>query len=425
MKRKLLRQIATEWRSNLWLVIELLVISVILFFVADVLVSHSRLRSYSVGMDVSDVYRLGFGVRPSSSPQYVEPEPKEGEEPSDARWRFNQESFERIASRLRECPEIEAVAYGSSAPYNYNFWGTEYVISGIPNDSTQILTNRFLVDPDYFKVFHINGVNGETPEQLGRLIAEDKVVIASYAAEDKRLNITVNDLYNKQLINRWDTEEKPMTIGAVVGKTRRSDYEPCYFSALFSKADGNGNRQLYMRVKEGTPREFIESLMQPTSVATSGNVYLINAESFKDIRNDLHRNDEAQLRNLIICMGFLLLTVFLGLLGTFWFRTQQRVREIAIRKVTGARPSQVFRRLMGEGLLLLAVATPLAWIIDWYLADESLVYSVGMELSDRWLWLGGEALGVAVLMALMIVAGIYYPARRAMKIDPAETLRGE
>ena len=35
-------------------------------------------------------------------------------------------------------------------------------------------------------------------------------------------------------------------------------------------------------------------------------------------------------------MGFLLLNIFLGLLGTFWFRTQQRRSEIALHKAHGA-----------------------------------------------------------------------------------------
>lgn len=56
-------------------------------------------------------------------------------------------------------------------------------------------------------------------------------------------------------------------------------------------------------------------------------------------------------------MGFLLLNIFLGLLGTFWFRTQQRRSEIALHKAHGASDMSIFVRLISEGLLLLLLIT--------------------------------------------------------------------
>lgn len=37
MKRRLLTQIRAEWRSNIWLAIELTIISVVLFYIVDFL----------------------------------------------------------------------------------------------------------------------------------------------------------------------------------------------------------------------------------------------------------------------------------------------------------------------------------------------------------------------------------------------------
>ena len=45
--------------------------------------------------------------------------------------------------------------------------------------------------------------------------------------------------------------------------------------------------------------------------------------------------------------------------------------------------------------------------------------------TDIWVTPLTEAGVVFLLMALMIVAGIYFPARKAMKVEPAEVLRGE
>lgn len=71
-------------------------------------------------------------------------------------------------------------------------------------------------------------------------------------------------------------------------------------------------------------------------------------------------------------MGFLLLNIFLGLLGTFWFRTQQRRGEIALMKSLGGTDHSIFVRQLAEGLILLVVATIPAIFIDWNLANSEL-----------------------------------------------------
>ncbi len=86
------------------------------------------------------------------------------------------------------------------------------------------------------------------------------------------------------------------------------------------------------------------------------------------IRELTQSEEVATIRNFIVVMVFLLLCIFLGLLGTFWFRTQQRVSEIAIRKVNGATGADIFRRLIGEGLLLLLIVTPVAVLLDYGVA---------------------------------------------------------
>lgn len=123
-------------------------------------------------------------------------------------------------------------------------------------------------------------------------------------------------------------------------------------------------------------------------------------------------------------MGFLLLNIFLGLLGTFWFRTQQRRSEIALHKAHGATDRAIFIRLLSEGILLLAIVTPVALLIDYNLAN--------LELNS---WRNGTTLEWGrlllcaaisfVLIALMIIIGIGIPARKAMKVQPAEALHDE
>ena len=128
-------------------------------------------------------------------------------------------------------------------------------------------------------------------------------------------------------------------------------------------------------------------------------------------------------RNMSACAVFVLVTVFLGFLGSFWYRTQQRVPEVALRKVAGATSTGIFRRFISEGLMLLGFATPfIAILIFWAMRlfkDTEVLY-----ICPQWLLWAVAAMTIAV-MAVMVALGIWAPAVKAMKINPAEALKDQ
>ena len=183
--------------------------------------------------------------------------------------------------------------------------------------------------------------------------------------------------------------------------------------------------ELCVRVRPEHDKDFIARLKADSeSQYRIGNVFISNIRSFKDIRRSFQQYQYNEMRNNFTGMAFLLVNIFLGLLGTFWFRTQQRKSEIALHKAHGATNQMVFTRLLSEGWLLLLIVTPIALLIDFNLAHAELnSWRNGTTLEwDRLLFCGGISFA---LMALMIAIGIGIPARKAMKIDPADALHNE
>lgn len=83
----------------------------------------------------------------------------------------------------------------------------------------------------------------------------------------------------------------------------------------------------------------------------------------QQLQFEVMNGDTDKVNSQAIVVLFLLVNVFLGLIGTFWFRTRRRRSEIALRLAMGSTKNQVFRLLAGEGLLLLALVTIPAMII--------------------------------------------------------------
>ena len=182
--------------------------------------------------------------------------------------------------------------------------------------------------------------------------------------------------------------------------------------------------EITVRVAPGMEREFTEWIdSKMGSYLSVGNVYVNDLEPIENIRAENQRDIREFVQNRIACIVFLMISIFLGLLGTFWFRTQQRVSEIAIRKVNGATSNMIFMRLISEGLLLLTAVTPLALVIDWLLVKYDLIQYTFVPL-DTWQFVVSAVMAF-VLLAIMIMLGVWFPARRAMKVDPARALADE
>lgn len=153
-----------------------------------------------------------------------------------------------------------------------------------------------------------------------------------------------------------------------------------------------------------------------------GNLFILKVHDYENIRNDFQRGNYNQVQIRFWMMGFLLLNILLGIVGTFWFRTQHRRSELALRVAVGSSRAQLWGRLNNEGIVLLSLAA---------LPAAAICYNIGyLDLTDGYMEWGIVRFLITFaisyfLMALMILAGIWFPARQAIRIQPAEALREE
>ncbi|MDE6153804.1 MAG: ABC transporter permease, partial [Muribaculaceae bacterium] len=141
-------------------------------------------------------------------------------------------------------------------------------------------------------------------------------------------------------------------------------------------------------------------------------------------REQSHVDIAQTIRNFVICALFLLVVIFLGFLGTFWFRTQQRVGEIAVRKVNGATNSNIFTRFISEGLILFAISALIAVIIIIAVISTGILDDADIPLNGYKYFYGGFIV-TAISMSALIICGIWAPARRATRINPSYALKDQ
>jgi putative ABC transport system permease protein len=110
----------------------------------------------------------------------------------------------------------------------------------------------------------------------------------------------------------------------------------------------------------------------------------------------------------------------LGLIGLSSFMTERRTKEIGIRKINGAKSTEIFSLLSGEYIIWVIVSIIIACPIAWYVMNKWLQnFAYRIEIS--W-WVFVLAGVVALVIALLTVSIQSY---KAASKNPVEALRYE
>jgi putative ABC transport system permease protein len=113
-----------------------------------------------------------------------------------------------------------------------------------------------------------------------------------------------------------------------------------------------------------------------------------------------------------------LLMAAVGIYGLIQYSIATRTQEIGLRMAIGAQAGDIFRMMIGEGLTLSLTGLAIGLVGAWWLgrAGSSLLF--GVTASDP-----STFTTVSLLLTAVAIAACYFPARRAMKVDPVVALR--
>lgn len=110
----------------------------------------------------------------------------------------------------------------------------------------------------------------------------------------------------------------------------------------------------------------------------------------------------------------------LGLYGVVAYAVGQRTREFGLRIALGANRGHIVRLVLGDGVRLAvggvgAGLLGALWVTQML---EGLLFGTRPEDPATFI-------GVAALLTMVTMIACYVPARRASRVEPAETLRAE
>lgn len=418
MIRHIFLLIWNQRKSNAWLWMELILVSIFLWGIVDYLYVTGKNYYTPLGFDIKHTYQIVLTELSDRSDRYI---------PQAKKTTTLGEDFLTAADRIRTYPGVEYVSISNGGiPYAY---GERY--RNVTIDTFSVNIKYFSVTPSFFKVFHTPipetktaGLNRETGEPYVIVVTEDVV------------DEIPGGFKPGHLLYRDESDSIPYTIRGISSPIRSNEYAKAYPSAFFILTDqeiatdceeGDSYMvEICVRVTPEADRDFASRFQKDMSQQMQiGNLYLMDVESLSDIRHTYisSHGAESDLRTRLSIAFFLLINIFLGIIGTFWFRTEYRKGEMGLRMALGSTRNQLRQLLMQEGIVLLVVAFIPALLISLNAAYLELINTELMSFTWlRFLICQGITF---LLVSGMIILGIWLPARRVARLEPANALHYE
>ena len=328
----------------------------------------------------------------------------------------------RTVERLQVLPGVAGVALAGQIPFVRAGGGVgtcaRFHAAGriLPNPADDPCIEHYSVTPGYFGVMSIPLLSGRA--FTGEDTATSRKAIIVSASTAARVWGGADPIGAQVRLGNSQTWR---TVVGVVGDVHAEDLATPIAPAMYTPETQFTSAYLTAMVKSSNG--------DPASLANAARHALREIDPTVPVYNvvtlsSLVEKSSAQrrfvTRLLAAFAAVALLLAAIGLYGVVSYGVAQRTRELGVRLALGAQPRDVLRLVLGSGLTLVAIgaAAGLAAAFAVTRVLGTLVY--GVSHVDP-LSFGGATL---LLVAVALLAH-WVPVRRALRIDPATTLRAE
>ncbi|ASV30547.1 ABC transporter permease [Maribacter cobaltidurans] len=319
-----------------------------------------------------------------------------------------------LADELDASPLVSSVSFTGSVPGDYDENYNGFYMEG-HSDKADIFLRKSYVGEDYFKTLGIPIKSGQGFERDGLLL--ENTVVLNKAAMDQLGFTTAQE----QVLREGSPDGQPYrVIGAIENFTYQGVQNEMQPLAHFYTQQENYTDWEYLaiRAQEGASLQVIE-LLEDQWQTLLPNATLTHF--FADAKLDAYYKEYERVNTLIMWFSFLaILLSCIGLFAIASFAMAKRTKEIGIRKVNGAKVSQILNLLNKDFLKWVVVAFIIAVPFAYYGAQKWLE-GFAYKTQVSW-WVFGLA-GLATL--LVALATVSWQSFKAARANPVKSLRAE
>jgi predicted permease len=362
-----------------------------------------RLLQTDVGFKTDNILTMSVVLPPA---KYMEP---------NQQINFN----DQLRERVQALPGVSGAGTVNILPLNSGNT-TRFYVDGdpIPEPGKEIESNIRTVSDDYFKTLGVPLLAGRTFDARDKADTQPVVIIGKTIADRV---FAGRDPVGKRL--RYPSVQvDPILIVGVVGDVKITGLDEAIKPVLYySFRQGPSTFANLVARTNSDPNALANSIrseirnLEPDSA-------ILNVRSMDQMISDTPASFMRRFPALLISIfaGVALLLASIGIYGVVSYSVSQQTHYIGVRMALGARPADILKMVLKQGLFLalLGVGIGVLAALGLMRLLSTLLYQVSTNDVTTFAIVTGALFVVALLAC-------YLPARRATKVDPLVALRYE
>jgi putative ABC transport system permease protein len=329
--------------------------------------------------------------------------------------------YQRIVEEAALLPGVRSAGVTNSLPIERNaINGSSFEIQSRPRpeDALPPVAYYATVTQGYFDAMGIRLLAGRAPEWRDAL-GNPRV-------------IWVNETFARQFLDgkapgervRFGSDTAWSEIVGVVGDVRhnglREDIPPMAFHPMGVTASGVENLRGQLVVHVAGDAGALAQPLRAIIERTDPTVPVISIRPMHEVIAASVAQSAFTMTLLTVAALVAIALGVVGLYGVISYVVGQRTNEIGIRIALGARPGQIRRMVVAQGLVVAAGGIAIGVVAA--VGVTRLMQSLLFEVSARDPWV---IAGSAFILVLVSVAASDLPARRAASVEPVDALRSD
>jgi len=329
--------------------------------------------------------------------------------------------YAEAAQRIRSLPGVTAVG-GISSLFFLNETRTHALrqVEGQPPEANSAWTPLVWaqVTGEYFQAMGIRLIRGRLFDDRDRAGSAAVVIVNETLA---RRYWPHEDPVGKHVkgFDPRGTNDEWLTVIGVVADTRSAGLERAPMSQIYEVQAQRGDPIGYLVVRSGVTGGLASSV-RTTLRSLNPNLIIRSTVTLRQLleQQQMQRRFETWLISMFSL--FALLLSMSGVFAVMHYSVVARRSEIGVRIALGAKPGDIFRLVVGHGMLVALSGVLTGFVIALWLSQlmSSMLY--GVSPND-----GISAAFAGCVLLAVALAGSHAPARAASRIDPIRTLREE
>ena len=324
-------------------------------------------------------------------------------------------NFPLLIQNLKELPQVVSIGMTSAAP-GERIGKALLKVEGDDGRFSDRGVDLFFADYNYVNTMDMTIVQGRNFDESSP--SDTLYAILVNESMVKRMGWTdpIGKRFKPQRETKDGREIEKRVVGVVKDYNQSSLYDAIEPMIIILSDENNDN--VLVRIAPGNVNKSVGAI-----AAAWSNAFPSDPLEFRFLDQDFDSQYQADQKRSYIFTTFSVLTMFiacLGLLGLAAFTTEQRTKEIGLRKIAGASTVSLLVLIAKDFIRLIAVAIAIAIPLTWYFTNEWLEhFAYRIDLISEWPTF--VIAGTAAMIITMITTG--YHVVRAARANPVNALR--